>query len=52
MKQQGLAKPLKRESDELSTLRSQLAKKEKYIEELKKEAEVIICNYMYLCVHN
>ena len=46
MKQQGLAKPLKGESDEQSTLRSELAKKEKFIEELKKENEVIISNYV------
>ena len=52
MKQQGLAEPLKDESYEQSALRSELAKKEKYIEELKKETEVIICNYMYVYVHN
>ena len=55
MKQQGLAEPLKVESDEGSTLRSELAKKENFIEELKKEIEVNICNYvhvyMYVCVH-
>ena len=52
MKQQGLAEPLKCESDELSTLRSELTKKEKYNEELRKEIEVFICNYTYVCVHN
>ena len=55
MKQQGLVKPLKGESDELSTLRSELARKEKFIEELTKEIEVIIANYVcvatYVCVH-
>ena len=55
MKQQELAEPLKVESDERSTLRSELVKKENFIEELKKEIEVNICNYvhvyMYVCVH-
>ena len=52
MKQQGLAEPLKSESDEQSTLRSQLAKKERCIEELRKEIEVIIYNNTYVCEHN
>ena len=54
MKQQGLAEPLKGESYEQSTLKSELAKKEKFIKELEKEIEVI-CNYsmyVYVCVHN
>ena len=44
MKQQRLAKPLKDESDEQSTLRSELAKKEGFFEELKKENEVNASN--------
>ena len=51
MKHQGLAEPLKSKPDELSTLKSELAKKEKFIKELKKENEVLTCNFMYVCVH-
>ena len=53
MKQQGLAEPLKSESYEQSTLKSELAKKERFIKELEKEIEVI-CNYsmyVYVCIH-
>ena len=55
-KQKDLAELLKGESDEQSTLRSEVAKKEKFIEELEKQIEVIICNYVctyiYVCLHN
>ena len=46
MKQQKLAEPLKSNSDEQSILRSELAKKEKFIEELKKENEVVTSSYV------
>ena len=50
MKQQELAESLKVESDERSTLRSELLKKEKLNEELRKENEVTMYLYMYLHV--
>ena len=50
MKLLGLTETLKGESDEQSTLKSELLKKEKFIEELRKENEVIICIRMYLHV--
>ena len=49
MKQQGLTEPLKGESYEQSTLKSELAKKEKFIIELEKEIEVI-CSYVCVCM--
>ena len=51
MKQQGLAEPLKGELDEQSTLWSELTKKEKFIEELIKENEVVIYNYVYVSMY-
>ena len=49
MKQQGLAESMKGGLAEQSTLRSELAKKEKLVEELRKENEVNVCNYC-ICV--
>ena len=49
MKQQGLVEPLKGESYKQSTLKSELAKKEKFIKELEKEIEVIF-NYIAMCM--
>ena len=46
----GISRTIKSESDELSTLRSELAKKEKYNEELRKEIEVFICNNTYVYI--
>ena len=46
MNQQGLAELLKGDTDEQSTLRPELAKKEKFIEELRKENEVITTSYV------
>ena len=45
MKLKGLTEPSKCGSEEQSTLKSELAKKEKLIEGLRKENEVSVCNY-------
>ena len=49
MKPQGLTESMKDGLAEQSTLRSELAKKEKLVEELRKEIEVNVCNYC-ICV--
>ena len=50
MKLQGLTESMKsRLLNDQSILRSELAKKEKLIEELRKETEVNVCND-YTCV--
>ena len=45
MKLQGLTESMKSGLDEKSTLRSELTKKEKLVEELRKEIKVNVCNY-------
>ena len=52
MKLQGLTESRLAEQ---STLRSELAKKEKLVEELRKENEVNVCNYciwVLTCLHS
>ena len=49
MKQQGLAESMKGELAEQASFRSELGKKEKLVEELRKENEVNIFNYC-ICV--
>ena len=49
MKQQGLTESMKGGLAEQSSLRSELAKIEKLVEELRKENEVNVCNYC-ICV--
>ena len=50
MKPQGLTESMRSRLNDQSILRSELAKKEKLIEELRKENEVNICNYCIVCV--
>ena len=50
MKLQGLTESVKSRLNE-SILKSQLAKKEKLVEELRKENEVNVCNYCIVCVY-
>ena len=55
MKLHRLTESMKGGLDEQSTLRSELAKREKLIEKLRKENEVNFCNYVIsLCesLHN
>ena len=49
MKLQELTESMKSGLSDQSVLRSELAKKEKLVEELRKEIEVNICN-SYTCV--
>ena len=51
MKLQGLTESMKSKLNDQSILRSELAKKEKLVEELRKEIEVNICNYCIVCVY-
>ena len=55
MKLEGLTEFMKDGLAEQSTLRSELAKKEKLVEELRKEIEVNVCNYcmfVWTCLHS
>ena len=55
MKLQGLTESMKDGLAEQSTLRSELAKKEKLVEELRIENEVNVCNYciyVLTCLHS
>ena len=49
MKLQGLTESMESRLNDQSVFRSELAKKEKLVEELRKEIEVNICND-YTCV--
>ena len=49
IKLQGLTESMKGTLNDQSILRSELAKKEKLVEELRKEIEVNVCND-YTCV--
>ena len=51
MKPQGLTEPMKGGIAKHASLRSELAKKEKLVEELRKENEVNICKYLCLCAY-
>ena len=50
MKPQGLTESMRSRLNDQSILRSELAKKEKLVEELRKENEVNICHYCIVCV--
>ena len=50
MKPHGLTESMRSRLNDQSILRSELAKKEKLVEELRKEIEVNICNYCIVCV--
>ena len=50
MKLQELTESMNSRLNDQSILRSELAKKEKLVEELRKEIEVNICNYCIVCV--
>ena len=50
MKLQELTESMRSGLNDQSILRSDLAKKEKVVEELRKEIEVNICNYCTVCV--
>ena len=50
MKPHGLTESMRSRLNNQSILRSELAKKEKLVEELRKEVEVNICNYCIVCV--
>ena len=50
MKLQGLMESMRSRLNDQSILTSELAKKEKLVEELRKEIEVNICNYCIVCV--
>ena len=53
MKQHQLTESTKSVLDRQSTLRSELAIKERLVEELRKENEVNVCNYCtHLCLYN
>ena len=49
MKLWGLTESMKSTLNDQSILRSELAKKEKIVEQLRKENEVNVCNY-FMCV--
>ena len=50
MKLQGLTESMRSRLNDQSISRSELAKKEKLVEELRRENEVNICNYRIVCV--
>ena len=50
MKPHGLTESMRSRLNDQSILRSELAKKEKLVEELRKEIEVNVCNYCIVCV--